>query len=188
VLIVLALCGLVIAVVGQGLSLITQGERAQARALGQRDQLDAVERTMRSLIERMDPGGVSGAPPEFTGQPHALAFTTTLPLTAVGQLTRLADVRLTLDHEHRLMIAWSPHLPNLIGPATNQYESVLLDAAQRLDVDYWRTSNNGAGGAWISTWTGRDVPRLIRIRITLNGDEGKFPDIVAGPGRDRWTP
>jgi general secretion pathway protein J len=186
VLIALALCGLVMALVGQGLSLIMQAERAQARALDRRDQLDSVERTLRSLIERMDPGGVSGAAPAFTGQPHALAFTTSLPPTAAGQLTRLADVRLSLI-SHRLTIAWSPHLPNLIDPGANRHESVLLDETQRLDIDYWRPATD-AGGTWVPSWTDRDVPRLIRIRIRLGGDADDFPAIVAGPGRDRWRP
>jgi general secretion pathway protein J len=176
------------AVAGQSLSLMMQAQRTEARALGRRDQLDAVERTLRSLIERMDPGGVSGAAPAFTGESHAVAFTTTLPMAATGQITRLADVRLTLDSAHRLMVAWTPHLPNLIDPTANRHQSVLLDQLERLDIDYWQPAKKATGGTWSPRWTDRDVPKLIRIRIQLAAGAGRFPDIIAGPGRDRWRP
>ena len=82
---------------------------------------------MRALIERMDPGGVSGRAPSFTGQPHAVAFTSTLPAAAAGQITRLADIRLLLDGQHRLLLTWSPHLANLFHAAEAQQSFVLLD-------------------------------------------------------------
>jgi prepilin-type N-terminal cleavage/methylation domain-containing protein len=188
VLVVVALCALVLAVFSQGLALTMQAQRSEARALGRRDELDAVERTLRDLIERMDPGGVSGRPPAFTGEAHEVAFTTTLPEASAGQLTRLVDVQLTLDHAHRLLLAWGPHLPNLVDPAANRQQFVLLQGVKRLDLDYWQPAASGTGGAWVQRWTGRDVPKLIRLRIVPEGAVAAFPDIIAGSARHRWQP
>jgi general secretion pathway protein J len=185
-LIALALAGLILATMAQGLSLAMEGGRTEARALARRNELEAVERTLRSLMERMDPGGVSGRSPAFTGEAHAVAFTTTLPSTAFGQITRLADVRVALDPRHRLVVSWSPHLPNLINPVSLASQAVLLDGVDRLEIGYWQPGNDVRGGSWLARWTGRDVPRLIRIRIVPQSAGGTFPDIIAGPARDRW--
>jgi hypothetical protein len=119
-----------------------QAERHGTPTPGQRGQLDATERTPRSLIERMDPAGVSGEPLAFRGAPHAALYTTELPP---------ADARLQLDSAHRLPLAWGPHLPNLFGPAAGQQAPVRLGAAERLDIDYWRPGTAETAGSGCSS-------------------------------------
>jgi hypothetical protein len=147
---VLALTGLVLATLAQGIALAMQAQRTEARALNRRDELDAVERTLRSLIERLDPGGVAARAPLFVGEPRTLRFTSTLPIAAAGQITRLVDVTVTSDAAHRLVVSWAPHLPNLIDPEATHGQSVLLDGIERLEFSYWQAAAGSASGVWVS--------------------------------------
>jgi hypothetical protein len=52
-----------------------------------------------------------------------VAFTAGLPARGGLAVTRLADVRLQLESAHQLTVAWNPHLPNLLDPASGQQES-----------------------------------------------------------------
>jgi general secretion pathway protein J len=189
VLIALVLTGLVVATVAQAVALVMQEQRTQARAVSRRDELDTVERTLRSLIERADPGGVTGRLPLFVGESRALTFTSTLPIASVGQITRLVDVTVTSDTDHRLVVSWAPHLPNLINPDATRGRTVLLDGVERLEFSYWQPVPGVAGGAWLTRWTSLGLPPLIRVRIALRSPAGaNFPDIVVRPERDRWQP
>ena len=118
-----------------------------------------------------------------------MTFTSTLPIAAAGQITRLVDVTVTSDAAHRLVVSWTPHLPNLIDPEATRGSSVLLNGLERLEFSYWLAAPGAASGVWVSRWTGSVPPRLIRTRIVLDAPPGAhFPDIIAAPGRERWRP
>ena len=139
-------------------------------------RLEAVDGLLRRLLTELDPGTqVDGS--TVTGTPHGLAFRAPLP---IGDSPAMADLRLSVDAEHRLVLFWLPYRHVIrTGPAPKPEEAVLLDKVERIDVDYWND------GAWHPRWEDRSPPQLIRIRIVFpDGDPRRWPDIVAAPMRE----
>ena len=165
-----------------GLSQATRfGLRAwdiQARMIDQHGELDAVDRTLRRLIQQLDPGNpTTGA--ALAGNARRIVFTSDLPMAAASAARR-ADMILTVDTAHRLMLRWTPHLHvRRVGPPAAPHDIELLRGVDRLELGYWR--RDGAGG-WLNQWSDRELPSLIRIRIVfVEGDGRTSPDIVAAP-------
>jgi general secretion pathway protein J len=189
ILVVLVVLSLLVVTLTRGTQFGFQAWRMQVRTLAGNGDSDPIERTLRTLIERMDPGGVTGLPPRFEGTEHSVTFTTILPLTAGGDVTREADVTVALDDAHRLQLLWLPHFPNWFGPALTPRRSVLLDGVERLDFAYWRANQSGTDGSWTTAWNERDLPGLLRIRIVFPPHSLRhYPDLIAAPRRDRWQP
>lgn len=168
---------------------LTQGTRfglrawgMQTRMIDQRGELDAVDRTMRRLVARMDPGSPT-RDSTLRGTGSRVAFRSDLPMAAAGPASRRADMLLTVDGAHRLVLRWTPHLHAArFGPAPAPEDAELLRGVDRIEVSYWA----GGGAVWQTTWTGRDLPALIRFRIVFpEGDPRRWPDIVAAPVLDR---
>jgi prepilin-type N-terminal cleavage/methylation domain-containing protein len=171
---------------------LTQGARfgvqawtAQARAVAQTADLDAADRTVRGLIERMNPGSVTGLTTKIDGDARHLSFASVLPRAASGLPTPEADVELTTDASRHLLMLWKPHYRNVIvsRPPTR---TELLDGVERLEFSYWAAAEDGAGGRWETTWQQPAPPALVRLRIVFaKGDKRVWPDIVAAPMRER---
>ncbi len=172
ILVTLVVLGFLMVALTQGLRYGLSAWSVQSRAVAARGDLDAVDRTLRQLIAQMDPG-TPDTPPAFTGGADRIAFTSTLP----GP--RLADVALGLGGNHALVLRWAPHLDGIPNgaPPTPQ-DDVLLDGVARLDLAYWQN------GTWSSSWGGKTLPPLIRIRIRMLAG-GAWPDIVAAPMRSQ---
>ncbi len=153
----------------------------QTRLIDRRAELDAVDRTLRGLIGGMDPGWRVD-PPNIVGTAHGLAFTATLPqgaaLTA-GMTERRADMLLTVDGAHRLLLRWTPALHAHALLAQPSHETVLLAGVERIELGYWREAG---GGAWLGSWEGRVPPGLVRLRIVPEGG-GSWPILVVAPRR-----
>jgi general secretion pathway protein J len=183
VLIALAVFGLLIAGLVQGLRLGVNAWQAQARTLAARGDMDAADRTLRTLIERMDPGGVSGRPATFKGTARSLVFTTTLPQAADTMVTRAAVVTLAVDEGNRLELLWLPNYRNRIGPTPPPGRVTLLHDVDHIEMSYWHDAQAG----WQSEWGGIVLPKLIRIRVVFTSSSGRHGyDIVIMPMRDRW--
>ena len=84
VLVALVVFGLLMAGLSQGVRVGLRAWSMQARQSAQWSDLDAVDRTLRGLIARMDPGG-QRRDPLLRGGPHAFAFTTELPQAAAAR-------------------------------------------------------------------------------------------------------
>lgn len=156
----------------------------QARRLAERGDLDATDRALRQLIEHADPGQDTD-PPRFIGGPGRLAFKTELPLAASALQTRRADVLVSVDAAHRLVLRWVPDLhASRLGPPPSPPETELLRGVDHLELAYLRPPSSGGG--WLSTWDDSVLPELVRIRIVFaNGDRRHWPDIVAAPMLER---
>ena len=115
-LVALVVLGFLIAGLIQGLRHGVGAWQRQMRTLAAQGDLDAADRTLRTLIARMDPGGVSGAPPAFVGTAHSLVFTTRLPEAAEALATLDADVTLEVDDAHQLQLLWLTHFHNRTRP------------------------------------------------------------------------
>jgi general secretion pathway protein J len=183
ILVALAVFSLLMVGLVQGLRLGVNAWQAQARTMAGRGDVEAADRTLRALIERMDPGGVSGRPATFKGTSHSLIFTTTLPQAADTMVTQAAVVTLAVDERNQLQLLWLPNFRYRLGPTPPPGRVTLLGDVDHLEIAYWHDPKAG----WQAEWGGVVLPRLIRIRIVFTADSRRQGyDIVIMPMRDRW--
>jgi general secretion pathway protein J len=183
ILVALAVFSLLMVGLVQGLRLGVNAWQAQARTMAGRGDVEAADRTLRALIERMDPGGVSGRPATFKGTSHSLIFTTTLPQAADTMVTQAAVVTLAVDERNQLQLLWLPNFRYRLGPTPPPGRVTLLGDVDHLEIAYWHDPKAG----WQAEWGGVVLPKLIRIRIVFTADSRRQGyDIVIMPMRDRW--
>lgn len=179
----LVLLGFLMTGLTQGLRFGVSAWQSQMRIFTERGDLDAAERTLRTLIGRMDAGGLSGRPPAFEGTERRLAFRTALPQAAAGLVMGDADVALTVDDGRRLLLLWQPHYQSRIQAASPPDRVVLLQDVDDLTIAYWPDARAG----WQAEWAGPALPKLIRIRVAHRQGSGRHGlDIVVKPMRDSW--
>ena len=181
-LVALVVLGFLMAGLAQGTRFGFQAWDMQARMIDERSELDGVDRVLRSLVEQMDAGTLSGGP-TLAGSANRLIFTSRLPQIS-GLTTRRADVILAVDAARRLSVRWTPHRHAVrLGPPPEIREAELLRGVAKLEISYWRQEG---GGAWLSGWSARELPALIRFRIVFSrGDSRQWPDIVVAPMNGR---
>jgi general secretion pathway protein J len=179
----LVVLGFLIIGLSEGVRFGLGARAAQQRMVARGEGLDAVDRTLRGLIGRMDPGGFR-TPPTLAGTPDRMAFLTELPAGAAVGGSREAWVDLAVDRGHRLVLDWTimPHAVVLRPPPAGRV--VLLRDVERLAIAYGEPA--AKGGGWVRRWNAADLPALVRIRIVFRaGDPRLWPDIVAPPKRER---
>jgi prepilin-type N-terminal cleavage/methylation domain-containing protein len=180
VLIVLGVTAIVLLMLDQGIRIAVNGTNAFHRAIETPSDMEPVERALRRMIERMDPG-MYPDPPVVRGTAHAIVFTTELPDPANGG-TLTADVRLETANG-MLILWWTPHtrgVPFATPPPPHRME--LARSVAGLDIAY---AAIGTGAAWLSSWTQPAMPGLIRLRL-LSADGASFwPTVVARPRREQ---
>jgi prepilin-type N-terminal cleavage/methylation domain-containing protein len=182
-LVALVVLGFLMAGLAEGLRFGVAAWQTQARKTAERSDLDAVDRTLRTLIARMDPGGFSPQQPALVGNARNIVFTTSLPQAADALPSRDADVTLGVDEAHQMRLQWLVHYRNRIGRPPLPENVVLRNDVDHLEIAYWQASKTG----WQNEWTERALPKLIRIRVVPVRDGGhRGPDIVIAPMRDRW--
>ena len=181
-LVTLALLGLLVAGLTQGTRFGLSAFGQQARLMERGADLDAVYRTLRHLIEHARPGSES-EPLVFIGTARSAAFTSVLPLPTDGFRARRADVVLSVDAAHRLVLAWTPHLHAIrIRPPPPAALIPVLPRVERLDLTYASTRQNGG---WTSVWHDPMPPRLVRLRIVFaDASHPGWPDLIVAPRLD----
>ena len=184
VLIALAVFGLVLAGIVQGVEFGLRAWSTQSRVASGRADLDAVSRVLRGLIARMDPGSAV-TPPSVVGSRSQFAFTTDLPEAAGDALQRHANVAIVLDPAHTLLLRWTRHTHALTSGAPPPSEAVLLTGVSAIRFGYLYPAG-AKGSGWTDTWSEDYLPRLVRIHLAfVEADPRHWPDIVAEPARDR---
>ena len=183
----------VVAVLGLLIIGLTQGVRAgltlwdaQSRRIGETAELDAAARVLRTLLSGMTPSPAAGfvaggaSSPETKGTADSFSFVGDLP-TGLGT-TRRADVTLTLS-QRRLVLRWTPHRHELsISPAPEPTETELVRSVDRLELSYWGSPSSDQAAGWRTQWDGPAIPELIRVRLMLGADERRrFPDLIVAP-------
>lgn len=179
ILVVLAVLGLLLAGLAQGVRYGLLAWGTQARIVGERDQLDATDRMLRQLVGNIDTGNAL-KPTWLSGQPNRFDFTTTLPRVA-ALATRRADVTLLVDTGHRLVLRWTPHFhetPLTAPPPMTETE--LLSGVDHVDFSYWRDAGRtGVPAGWQHVWTDTAPPGIVKIHLGFaKGDSRTWPDIV----------
>lgn len=172
-----AVFGMVLALLTQGVQFGVRATRLQAEAQNRTGDLPAVDRALRRMVALADPGTYP-EPASLRGTSQRLSFTTELPLGGDGQ-TQRADVTLSAE-TGRLLLRWTPHRhAELYGAGPEVQETVMLEGVARLELAYW-TSN-----AWSAAWNADKLPALVQIRIVFSGaTQRHWPPLLVGPMRE----
>jgi general secretion pathway protein J len=184
ILVALAVLGLLLASLSQGVAFGLRAWQIEAREVGARNDLEAVERTIRLLVHRTLPDDAVPNRGTLVGGPGLLDLVTALPPPPSPVAIRTAVVRLEVDAAHRLVLHSAPFLhaatlsgPGLVGTA------VLLEGVERIEFAYWQEVTGG-GGAWQRAWSKPSPPSLVRLRIVFpRGDARHWPDVVIATPR-----
>jgi len=181
VLVALVVLGFVLAAVGQGVQFGLRATGLQSRQVAADADIDAVDRLLRRLVEQADPG-YGGEAPEFVGGAGSLGLTTVLSESAAP-----VDAVLRVDGG-RLVLRYAPHLHAIrLGPPPLPATELLLEGVERVEFAYWGAAAPGQSGSWLAQWTQKDIPALIRIRLTMAPGHPRWPDIVAATVRQRGS-
>ena len=177
--------GFVLLAIQQGVRYGLLAWETESRVISRSADLDNVDRALRGLVARMDPGSQTD-PPQLAGERSRFSFTTDLPTQAGTGLYRHVDVILSVDAAHRLVMGWTPHLHARGRPALSALSEVtLLTGVRAVRFTYLHPNGSGHTG-WGDNWAGLYLPRLVRIHLEFpSGDERHWPDIVGKPERDR---
>jgi prepilin-type N-terminal cleavage/methylation domain-containing protein len=180
ILVVVAIMGLILVMITQGVHVGLRGADSFYRAVQMQSDMEPVERALRQMIERMDPG-MYPDPPQVRGSASAIVFTTELPDPTTGG-TLTADVRLQAD-DGRMVLWWTPHtggIPFNAPPPPRR--EILLDGVARLDISY---AAKGAGAIWLSSWSRPAVPGLVRLRVIPQAGARAWPPIIVDTQREQ---
>jgi general secretion pathway protein J len=147
-----------------------------ARLADGKTDLEAVDRTLRSVVENLAPQADS-ARPSIDGSADALTGVTRLRVPGSGLTPERVEAGLAVSGS-RLVLRWRPyHHWTAFAPPPPPAETELIGGVARLGIEYWR-----APGVWVSQWREPDLPLLIRFRISLAGPHpSHWPDIVVAP-------
>jgi general secretion pathway protein J len=187
-LVVLAVLGLLVVGLAQGVRAGLAMWDAQTRRIGETGELDAGARILRALLSGISTppsGGIalpgSGAT-EIKGSSDTLDFVGDLP-TGLGT-TRRANITLEL-RQRRLVLRWTPRRHELSSaPPPAPIETELTGGVDRLELAYWGAPSAGQPAGWQAQWDGPDIPELIRLRLAFaKGDRRRWPDLIVAPQR-----
>ena len=182
--VVIVVLGFIILEINQGFHFGLQASAIQSRLISRQADLDTVDRLLRGLIARMDPGSRI-APPRVTGSQDVFAFTTDLPAGVEDPVARHVDVSLSLEPGGRLVLRWVPHIHSGIPVTASPLGDVLLTGLGRLQFTYLYP-NGAARQGWSDQWSEPFLPRLVRVDLSFADDDRQpWPAIVAEPLQDR---
>lgn len=179
----LAVFGLLLVALSQGVQFGVRASAIQARDSERRLDMEAVDRTLRLLIRRIQPGDDRNPIAAIQGGPATVDLQTQFPLPPGPVPSRMVSATLGVVAQ-RLVLRWAP-VPHAswLGAPAGETETVLLDGVAQLQVAYWRAAAGG-GGTWLSAWTETAPPALVRLRIRFAAANRTWPDIVVAPALD----
>ncbi|WP_284944302.1 prepilin-type N-terminal cleavage/methylation domain-containing protein [Acidisoma cladoniae] len=177
----LVVLGFIVAGLAQGLRFGVAVSDRQARGIDRDSALDSTDRTLRALLARMAPGDDPHAP-TIRGDAGRLIFTTELPANAPANPTRLADIILSVDDAHGLVLRWTPHLhARRLVPFVTQ-SATLLSGVRRVTFAYFRPPSRHQPAGWVDQWQGIEPPELVRVHI--DDTSRHWPDVIVAPMRE----
>lgn len=180
ILVVLAIMGLILIMITQGVHVGVRGADSFYRAVQMQSDMEPVEHALRQMIERMNPG-MYPEPPLVRGSASAIFFTTELPNPTTGG-TLTADVRLQAD-DGNLVLWWTPHTRGIpFNAPPPPHREVLLPGVARLDISY---AAKGAGATWLSRWSQPALPGLVRLVVIPQAGGRAWPPIITSTQREQ---
>ncbi len=176
ILVALAVFGFLLAGLSQTVRFGLTAWRQDARLSDGKTDLDALDRTLRSVVENFAPAD-DAARSSIEGSADTLTGVTRLRLPHSGLIPTRVEVGLAVSGT-RLVLRWRPYhrgIP-LVTPPTPA-ETELMNGVTRLGIEYWRPP-----GVWVTKWHEPDLPLLIRFRLKFAGSPAqRWPDIVVAP-------
>lgn len=150
--------------------------RQDARISNGKTDLEAVDRTLQTLIQNLQPVEDAGQP-AITGSANSLTGVTRSRVPGSDLRAIPIEAGLAVSGE-RLVLRWRPyhHWQSFIPPPPPQ-ETELVGGVARIAIQYWQRP-----GVWVPAWHEPDLPLLIRIRVIFaNKNAPRWPDIVVAP-------
>ncbi len=183
----LAILGLILAALSTGSRFGQRALLAESRDTNVANEVGPVDDALRSLIAHAWPGA-TGIPAQFLGTARTLAFRTAMPESLTAVRTRDAVVTIGVDASNRLYLTWRPWYRNWIVPPPPPARLILLSNVDHVEFAYWDPSLRLPPGGWVTAWSGRTVPKLLRVRLLFTAGTGlRWPDIIVATARDPWT-
>jgi general secretion pathway protein J len=176
IIVALAVFGLLLVGLSQTVRFGLIGWGQSARLSDSKTDLEAVDRSLRRIVENLWPGDDSGQPP-LDGSAGAMAAITKLRVPGSGLDPIPIEAGISVSGT-RLVLRWRPFHHGLrLGPPPPAQETELIGGVSRLSIEYWQPS-----GIWGSSWQEADLPALIRFRLRFAGANAqRWPDIVVAP-------
>ena len=178
VLIALAIMVVLIVLLNQGFGFGLRATAMQAGVKEKQGDLDMVDRALRRLIARADPGQFP-EPATLRGAASSVSLTTDLPVTTDGAPQRVAATLMAVDGQLRLRWTRLRHVESF-GPAPPVQDTLVLDGVSALQLAYFPVG----GSAWTSSWTADKLPALVRIQIAFAKPGRHWPPIITAPVRE----
>ena len=150
--------------------------RQDARMSDGKTDLEAVDRSLRSIVENLAAGD-EAARSSIEGLADSMSGVTRLRVPGGGPQPVRVEAGLAVSGS-RLVLRWRPYHHGIaLAAAPAPAEAELMNGVSRLAVEYWRPS-----GVWVASWHEPDLPLLIRFRVILRGNDApRWPDIVIAP-------
>jgi general secretion pathway protein J len=176
ILVALAVFGFLLAGLSQTVRFGLTAWRQDARLSDGKTDLDALDRTLRAVVENLAPAE-DAAQSSIEGSADALTGVTRLRLPRSGLMPMRIEAGLAVSGT-RLVLRWRPyHRAVPLGPSPPPAETELISGVTRLGIEYWRPP-----AVWVAKWHEPDLPLLIRFRVTFAGSPAqRWPDIVVAP-------
>ena len=183
VLVALAIFGLLLVALTQGIQFGLLAGRSAARIGAANHDLNEIDLALRHLIQAIDPAPARQNHPSLVGGRDEMAFVTELPNLPAGMagdpgLHRQVEAALVVDARHRLVLRWRL-LHIAVTPAVPPpiVETALLNGISRMDLSFWRPE-----GGWADVWAASELPAMVRIHLVFENSLARhWPDIVAAP-------
>jgi general secretion pathway protein J len=176
VLIALAVFGFLLVGLSQTVRFGLTAWQQDTRLSDGKTDLEAVDRTLRAVIENLAPADDAGQT-SIEGTAETMTGITKLRLPGSGLLPIPADAGLAVNRG-RLVLRWRPYhhgVPLKTLPPPRETE--LIGGVTHLGLAYWRPP-----GVWVSRWREPDLPALIRLHLTFAGPApARWPDIIVAP-------
>ena len=174
-LVALAVFGFLLAGLSQTVRFGLTAWRQDIRMSDRKTDQEAVDRSLRSIVENLAPGDDTARPVD--GSADRLSGVTRLRVPGSGLMPVRIEAGVVVSG-NRLILRWRPyHHAQSLGPEPEPQETELMSGVARLGIAYWQAS-----GVWVSSWGEPDLPSLVRFRVTFAGDGApRWPDIVVAP-------
>ncbi len=180
ILIALAVFGFLLVGLGQTVKFGLTAWQQDARLSEGKTDLEAVDRSLRLVVENLLPGDDSGEAP-INGAATALTGVSRMRVPGSGLQAVPIEAGLAVSGR-RLVLRWRPyHHAAALRPVADAMETTLIDGVAQFSISYWRPP-----GTWVSQWHEPDLPMLIRFHLTpARSGAPRWPDIVVAPALSR---
>lgn len=176
ILVALAVFGFLLLGLSQTVRFGLTAWRQHAHLSDNKTDLEAVERSLRAVVENLAPGD-DQARSSIDGSAEALTGVTRLRVPGGAMTPVRVEAGLAVSGS-RLVLRWRPHHhATPLWPPPPPAETELVGGVARLRIEYWRSP-----GIWVPRWREPDLPLLIRFQVSFAGPSApRWPDIVVAP-------